>query len=697
MKRIWQVALCVLVGILLPIVPVVADGTANTDTFTHWTLSNGQKKAIATSAVYATEEVVTARSLGLNEDVGIVQDIDSDTEGNTYVLTDSSQVICFDSSLKQAQLYSVTDAGGEKIDYSGAKGLYVCGVGQMYIADTENARVLYVKNGVVSQEITLPESNLIPEDFVFQPTKVAKDSKGYLYVISNGSYYGALLYAPDGSFAGFYGANSVEGNVLTALANLWDRLTMNDEKRAKMKKTLPYQFTDICIDEKDFVYTCTAKTSSGNTGQIKMLNPGGSNILPNADGFQFGEQDVVRRYDKVVEQSFNGIATDSDGFIYALDVSFGLVYIYDSDCDVLAVFGGGGGQGTQAGTFSEACSLTVSGNRLMVLDSLRNSVTVFERTVFGNHLLQAKKCMLEDDYLAAKPLWEEIIKQDPLNRLALQGLAKAAYTEGDYQKAMLYAKQSKDSDTYSQAMKKVQDQFVSAHFVWLFLGAVLILAGAVWLIVLTHKKQIVFIRNEKIRLMATCSIHPFRNFQEIKYKKLGSVKIALVLTLLYFITGAVLVTASDFRYTTFDASTYNVAFQLGQTVGLILLWTVGNWAISTLLEGKGRLKDVFLVTTYSLLPMIVYNLLATVLGHVIASSSSAIIYGMYIIALILTGVTLCIGLMTIHDYGFVKCLLTAILTVVMMLLIVFVLFMVAMLLSQFISFGGSVLLEVIRL
>lgn len=697
MKEMQRAVLCVLLGILLFILPVSADGTMNTDTFTHQILPNGQKKAVAMPAVYAVEQVVTARCLGITEDEGAWLDVDSDSDGNTYVLTESGRVVCFDPSFKQKQVYTLRDTAGGGIDIVGAKGLYVCGVGQFYIADTENARVLYVENGTVLQEITLPESYLIPEGFVFQPTKVAKDSKDYLYVISNGSYYGALLYAPDGSFAGFYGANSVEVNVLTTLANLWDRLTMNDEKRAQIKKTLPYQFTDMCIDAEDFVYTCTAKTSSGNTGQIKMLSPGGSNILSGADGFQFGEPDVVKRYDTVVEQSFNGIAADSDGFIYALDVSFGLIYIYDSDCDILAVFGGGRGQGTQAGIFSEACSLTVTGDRVMVLDSLRNSVTVFQRTAFGETLLQAKVHMLEDDYLTAKPLWEEVLKKDSFNRLALQGLAKAAYTEGDYRAAMTYAKQGNDTNTYSRALKKVQNAFVSANFVWLFLAVLAVLAGVVWLIVLTRKKQIVIIRNKKLRLMATCSIHPFQNFQEIKYKKLGSLKIAAVLTVLYFLTSAVLVTKSDFRYTTFDSTSYNVLFQLAQTVGIILLWTVGNWAISTLQEGKGRLKEVFCVTTYSLLPMLVYNVVATGLSHVISGSGSAAMSGLHMIALILTGITLCIGLMTIHDFGFVKCILTAALTVIMMLLIVFVLFMVIMLLSQFISFGGSLLLEFTRL
>ena len=105
-----------------------------------------------------------------------------------------------------------------------------------------NSRVVCFKDNKALKEIVMPESALIPSDFVFSPTKVEKDSKGYLYVISEGSYYGAVMYDPDGEFAGFYGANTVSAGVLSTLGYIWDTLTSNDTKRAKKVKTLPFQF-----------------------------------------------------------------------------------------------------------------------------------------------------------------------------------------------------------------------------------------------------------------------------------------------------------------------------------------------------------------------------------------------------------------------------------------------------------------------
>lgn len=671
-------------------------GASVTDTFTHWTLANGDKKAVGLPPVYEAKDVVNTRSLGIKEDLGIVSDIDTDKSGNTYVLTDSSNVYSFDKDLKLNKVYSITDLSGNAVDYSGAKGIYVKDVDKFYIADTKNSRVLYVESDTVHKQFGLPESSLIPSDFEFQPYKIITDSKNYMYVISNGSYYGALLYAPNGEFVGFYGANSVEGNVLTTLSYLWDKLTMNDEKRAKVKKTLPYQFADICIDQHDFIYTCTAMTGASDTNQIKMLSPGGTNILANSSNLNFGENDLVKRFDTKIRQNFNGIEADGNGFIYALDATYGLIYIYDTDCNMIAAFGGGRGLGNKKGVFAAANSIALEDSRIMIADTLRNSVTVYNRTDFGSVYLKAQQLTLKADYKSSKPLWESVLDFDSTNRLALCGLAKASYSEGNYKEAQMYAKQGNDATTYSLALKKVQNSYIAHNFIWIFALVIFLIVGTTWLLIITRKKQIIFIKNEKLRIMFASAYHPFQNFNSIKYKKMGSLKIAISLTALYFLTSAMAVLWSDFRYTTFDTATYNSVMQMVKTSGLIVLWSLANWAFSTLKEGKGRLKEVYIVSSYSIYPLIINNIISTVLTHFISSQNSAFISGLKIFAMIFTGIMLTIGLMIIHDFTFTKFLETAFVTVIFMILIVFVLFMIGMLLSQFTSFIGNIFFEAVR-
>ena len=694
MKTIKTILLGI-VCLLLAALPVAAGSAGATDTFTHRT-GSGADKAVTMRPVYEVAATVDLRSLGLDSIVGAFRDIACDADGNAYLLTDGSAVIAFDRNGKLLRRYTFTDASGAAADYSGAEGIWVCSAKEFYIADTQHARVLHIVDDIVVKEYPLPQSDLIPDDFTFQPSKVAVDSKGYLYVVSKGSYNGALLYAPDGSFAGFYGANTVKGTVLTTLSYIWEKLTQNDEKRANAKKTLPYDFSDITVDENDFVYTCTGTNSDGNVGQLRILSPGGTNILDGSDSRNYGESVTVRRLNIIEEQNFCSVQADERGFIYALDKTFGLIYIYDTNSTLLAAFGGGRGLGEQAGTYRSPVALALADDALYVADSVTGTVTVYGRTAFGDLLLQAQTLTLAGDHAAARPLWEQVRQQDALSRPALDGLARAAYAAGEYDEAQALAREGENAEIYSMALTEKQSAFITANFLWIFPLVAVLIAGIAVLIIFSLKRQIVWIRQPKLRTMLGCVTHPFAGFQKIKYAGMGSLPLAIGATVLLYLTGVVSTVYSDFRYTTFDAATYNALFELGKTAGMIVLWTVANWAVSTLLQGIGRLREVFIVTAYSTLPLIVYDLLAVVLSHTMASANSSVLTGLHTIAIILCGVMLCVGLMTVHDFTFPRVVLTALLTVIMMILIVFVLFMLGILLSQFFGFVSTIALEAIR-
>lgn len=698
MKRICAVMLiCVcLFGIV-----VSADNSAYTNSFTVNETASGEK-TVYMPDVYRASATVRVRDLGLTEGFEKFRDIDCDDEGNTYILADPGRILVLDKDLKLLKDMMPHTSDGDELDVNGAQGIYVTD-SNVFIADTENARVLLCdKNAVVLKEITVPDSSLIPSDFTFRPMKVSMDSHGYLYVLSDGSYYGALLYDTDGVFSGFYGANAVNASVLTALQNLWDMLVQNDVKRSKTKRTLPFQFLDLYVDENDFVYTCTGQTSGNKKGQIRKLSTGGSNILSKvqkdgthvaSDSYNFAENTTLTRLKQSVQQNFISVLVDERGFIYALDSTYGLIYIYDQQCSLISVFGGGYGKGEQRGVFSEACAMAFNGSGLIVADSLRDTVTVWNLTDFGDILLEAQSKTLDADYAAAEPLWNQVIKSDAGNQLAQCGLAKSAFVNGDYRTAMKLARLGRDSTTYGQALEKVSDEFISDNFIWLFPAILLFVGGVVALLIISKKRRLVLVSNQKIRLMFGSIFHPFYSFQEIKYKKQSSLLAASVITFLLFVTGALQTTVSDFRFTSYDPTTYNLLYQLARTAGMLLLCSLVNWGVAALTQGKGTLKEVIVVMGYSMIPIVFYQTISIPLSYIITSPQSLIITALQIAAVILTGIMLCVGLMTVHDYSFPKLVFVAILTVLGMILVIFIVFVILMLLSQFRMFIVTVFME----
>lgn len=675
---------------------------AGTDSFTHWDTVKGSKKTVYTKDIYTTEAIISARSLGLDTDI-VIQDISGDKNGTLYVLTEAGSIYAVDPEHKFKRSIVITDKENQPIEFSEAKGIYITDE-NMFIGDTANARVLVCnKNGRLLEEILCPDSPVLPEDFNFLPTKIARDSKGFLYVISEGAYYGALLFNQKYEFLSFYGANTVNATVLSTLQNLWDTLTKNDEKLGNEMKKLPYQFLDLTLDDNDFAYTCTGVASGNAVGQVRMLSPGGSNILDknfgtnviSATSFNFAEINIAKRRGQDLQQSFIGVSVDEMGFIYALDSIYGLIYVYDTECNLLTAFGGGRNSGNRVGTYMGASAIEVMNGKIYVADNVLNTVTVYERTDYGKQVLRAQALTLDGEYSQAKPMWQKISGEDQNNRLAIAGLAKAFYSEGEYSLAKEYAKKSLDRVTYDQSMKKIQESFISDNFLMVFIILVIVLVAVITLLIVSLKKQIVFVKNEKLRTALTCCMHPFKSFNDIKYKKMGSIYIATVFTVLFFISAVVNVIYTDFRFTSFDAATYNPAFQLATTVGLVVLWSVANWAVSVLKEGKGKYKQIFIVTGYAVLPLIIYNFISTILSHVITSSSVVFLNGLYMVAVILVGIILVIGTMVIEEFSFPEFLITALFTVFAMILIIFIIFMIGMLLSQLWQFVTSIVMEVV--
>lgn len=652
--------------------------------------------------VFAVSDVVSARSLQLEDELGVISDIGCDDKHHVFVLTEDSAVTEFDADGKLVKQHVFTDAEGAELSFTGAQGIMVDG-NQLYIADTQNNRVLCCENDVLVKEIKVPESALIPSDFVFSPTKIGKDSKDYLYVISKGSYYGAVMYDPAGEFIGFYGANTVPSSVLSTLAYFWDTLTQNDIKRGKKVKTLPYQFVDIAIDNGDFVYTCTGLTSGGNmSGQVRMLSPGGTNILyrMQKDGtrvgsgsFNFGETDYARRLKLRINQDFESIAVDADGYMYALDVTYGLIYVYDSDCHLITAFGGGRGMAEQGGQFMQAISVEVDGDRLYVADAQMGAVTVFDKTAFGKTLMSAQKMVLQSHYTQSEELWDEVLRQDANNQLALCAKGKTAYLKGDYKAAKEYAHEGLDYVVYGQALKQSQTAFFNKNFTWLFIGAVLLIAGIVALVIVLKRKQVVLVRNQKVKIFFRSFLHPFDSFNAVRYKDGGSLTIAIILTVLFFVSSVLTVLESNFRFTSFDADTFNSLFEILKTIGLILLWSLANWGISVLLQGIGKFRHVFIVTAYSVFPVIICNFVSIVLSWVITSPTSTLMSGLSLVAMAWTAVILSVGLMVVHDFSFFRYLVSVVVGVFFMFLIVFILFVFGILVTQLWSFATTVFLE----
>ena len=171
------------------------------ESYTYWQeFGTNKKTKVICKPMYKTDKVIDGVLIG-STPFESVSDVFADENGNLFLLDGvKSEIFVFDKAY--AFKYKITSVKSEIEEYSfvGAEGVFVKD-GKLYIADTKNARVLIsdlIGNHI--KTLNLPESRLIPEGFDYKPIRVCVDSSNTIYVASDGSFYGALVYSADEEF-----------------------------------------------------------------------------------------------------------------------------------------------------------------------------------------------------------------------------------------------------------------------------------------------------------------------------------------------------------------------------------------------------------------------------------------------------------------------------------------------------------------
>ena len=700
-KRLPAVFLCIILSVCCFGTTVNAQSAYGY--YSYWTGYN-TKKGYETKATYTVKAVIGNDDLGLT---AFSQPSDLFFDGEKIYLLDANnnRVVILNADYTAAgQITHFTDHG-EEMSINGASGIFVDD-DKLYLANPEQGNIIVAdSNGTVNKVIVKPESNVIPSDFNFRPSKLVVDSRGFLYVTCEECYYGAFVFDADGNFLSLFGSNKVEGTVLDVLQKVWDLVTNNSAKRANSVQNLPYQFVNIHVDNNDFIYTVTGKANSYGTvpGQIKKLSPAGSNILKYKNGYKSESASALDFGDTTIPVdsatgmkrilNFISLATDENGYIYVVDRTYGKIFVYDKNCNCITVFGSSDGKGEYDGTFKYVADIAVVNGDILILDSETGLITVFEPTEYVKSIMNANLLTQKALYGKSKPAWNEVLKQDKNCQLAYRGLAKAFLDEGDYEKALEYAEIGVDQETYSLAFAEKRSVFLSRNFGWIFAACILLITGLILSFVFCKRKGIKLIKNQKLAVLTSEVFHPFDAFNHIKYKNGGSLVIATAMLLIFAIISVFGQLYGGFMYTVFDADAFNPYVTFAKNIAIVILWVIANWGVCTLSHGKGKVKEIYIVTCYALLPLIVNQLLFLIMSHMLTNESAAIPV-CNAICYIFAGWLLCIGIMTVHEYSFPKFTGTALLAVIGMFFIIFILFMIFILGQEFVSFISTIFKEI---
>ena len=187
--------------------------------------------------------------------------------------------------------------------------------------------------------------------------------------------------------------------------------------------------------------------------------------------------------------------------------------------------------------------------------------------------------------------------------------------------------------------------------------------------------------------------HPIYGVFDMKREKTGRYRDGFILILL---TIAAVIFNRQMRAFVFN-DYYNVPLNLIKEIALVVipvvLFSLANWSVTTLAEGKGGFKDIFLVTCYSLMPLIIFQTVTPIISHFMTLNELAYLQMIDAVGYGWTLLMLVLGIQEIHEYSMGKMIKTTILTIIGAAIIVFIALLFFSLLQELGSFIYSVYRE----
>ena len=189
-------------------------------------------------------------------------------------------------------------------------------------------------------------------------------------------------------------------------------------------------------------------------------------------------------------------------------------------------------------------------------------------------------------------------------------------------------------------------------------------------------------------------VRPFDGFWDLSREKKGSIAAANTLILLALVTRILKLQYTSFQFLIVHWETLNVAREALSILVPLLIYCVSNWCWTTLFDGKGSFKDVYMSMGYCLTPYILLQLPMILLSNVLTIKEGAFYSVLAMLSLIWCAALFLVAMMQVHDFTPGKTVLFTIMSLFGMLVIIFLLLLFFSLLSDAIGYFVALYREI---
>ena len=706
---------------------VTASAFESYDTYTY----SIDGEPLHSPTAYSAEDSYDSRDMGLTTKLSQAEDVFADYLGNIYIADKGNNRIVIldaDQYVVKGTISQYVDENKVTKTLKSPTGVYVTNPKKMkdgstqayiYVCDWGNSQIVVFDESLnYVKTITQPKSALVTTE-MFVPYAVAVDIYGRIFVVSKTCNNGVIVLSNDGDFTGFIGAQKISPGVLESI---W-RNFQTDEQKKQTSVATTQPFNNITVDDDGFVYVTLAypsdkaeekskqmaalKSKAATYSPVKKLNSTGKEIMKR-NGFFDPSGEVGVFYANEVSNIID-IAIGAEGAWSILDSNPAdtsarcRIFTYNNNGDLLYAFGDKGDQlGSAEGYVAMAYQVIDGQYKLVLLDNAAQNykITVYSPTEYCDTITKALKNQNDHNYAESIECWQELLTKNNNFDLAYIGIGKALFNQGDYEGAMEILSFAYEVEYYSLAFAEVRKEIISQWLIPLLIVAIVLIVLLLKFLGFAKKK------NKEVSLIVGKKkywqeliyafhlvFHPFDGFWDLKHEKRGSVRAAttiLGITVLAFFYQAI-----GQGYIFQPRENYDtILFQVVAVLVPVLLWVISNWCLTTLFDGEGNLKDVYISTCYSLAPLPLFVIASTILTNVLTVSESQMVSLLVSIGYVWVAFLLFFGTLVTHGYSIGKNVITIIGTILAMVVIMFVAILFSSLVIKMITFVISLFTEI---
>ena len=188
--------------------------------------------------------------------------------------------------------------------------------------------------------------------------------------------------------------------------------------------------------------------------------------------------------------------------------------------------------------------------------------------------------------------------------------------------------------------------------------------------------------------------HPFDGFYEMKFRGKGNMALATALLVLYGLVSIFGTQYTGFIFNEFPLHNMRSLQLFLLAVVPVVLFIVSNWSTTSLMNGSGTIGDIWTMTCYSLVPLVLFNFVTVLLSNVIILEEGPILTAFNYIGVVWFCYLVFCGLCTIHEYTASRNILTLLVTLVAAIIIIFLVVLYFTLMQTVIGFISTLSAEI---